>query len=138
MPEAIVLDMQTDLRSTSARVSLFELEEDIRNKMIHRGLTALTVEIPDARKIQRLDTPRPPPLWRTPEFFFYYLVAAVVIPVMVWVPISLSSRALLLCHRAIFILIYILYVATHANYAFFHYKLTSGWLFGRQVVSIFI
>ena len=26
----------------------------------------------------------------------------------------------------------------HANYAFFHYKLSSGWLFGRQVVSTFI
>lgn len=138
MPEAVVLDMPTDLRSTSTRVFPFELEEDIRNKKIHRGLTAVTVEIPDASKIQRIDTPRPPPLWRTPEFFFYYLVAAVVIPVMVWVPINLSSRALLSSYRTIFILIYKLHAATHANYAFFHYKLSSGWLFGRQVVSTFI
>lgn len=138
MPEAVVLDMPTDLRSTSACVSPFELEEeDIRKKKIHRGLTAATVEIPDASKVQRVDTPRPPPLWRTPEFFFYYLVAVVVIPVMIWVPINLSSCTLLSCCPTMFILIYKLYVATHANYPFFHYKLSSGWLFGRQVVSTF-
>ncbi|KAF8556486.1 MBOAT-domain-containing protein [Imleria badia] len=113
MPEAVVLDMPTDLRSTDSLVSPFELQEDIGNKN-HHGITAWTVDIPDARKIQQSDIPRPPPLWRTPEFFFYYLAAAVVIPFMVWVPINLSSP-------------------THANYGLFHYKLSSGWLFGRRV-----
>ncbi|KAN0092559.1 MBOAT, membrane-bound O-acyltransferase family domain containing protein [Tylopilus felleus] len=113
MPEAVILDMPTDLRSINAHVSPFELLEDIGNKK-NRGITALTVDIPNANKIRQSDTPRPPPLWRTPEFLFYYLVAAVVIPFMVWVPINLSSP-------------------THANYALFRYKLSSGWLFGRQV-----
>lgn len=138
MPESVVLDMPTDLRSTNARVSPFELQEAIGNKKNHRGVTALTTDIPDASKIQRSDTPRPPPLWRTPEFFFYYLVAAVVIPFMVWVPINMSSRASQTYYHALFVLICKSLVATHANYAFFHYKLSSGWLFGRQVVSTFI
>lgn len=37
-----------------------------------------------------------------------------------------------------FILICKLHLATHANYAFFQYRLSSGWLFGRRVVSTFI
>ncbi|KAG8212850.1 MBOAT, membrane-bound O-acyltransferase family-domain-containing protein [Butyriboletus roseoflavus] len=114
MPDAVVLDMPTDLRSTNARVSPYGLEENVGMEKNHRGFTALTVDIPDTSKVQRTDAPRPPPLWRTPEFIFYYLVAAVAIPLMVWVPTNLSSP-------------------THANYAFFQYKLSSGWLFGRQV-----
>lgn len=105
MPEAVVLDMPTDLHSTTAHVSSFELEEDIKNRKNYRGLTALTVDIPDASKAQRNDTSRPPPLWRTPEFLFYYLVAAVAIPFMAWVPISLSSRASHVYHNAVSILI---------------------------------
>lgn len=92
MPEAVVLDMPTDLRSTGAHISPFELAEDIGSKN-YRGITELTVDIPDARKAQQSDILRPSSLWRTPEFFFYYLVAAAVIPFMVWVPINLSSRA---------------------------------------------
>ncbi|KAF8442088.1 MBOAT, membrane-bound O-acyltransferase family-domain-containing protein [Boletus edulis BED1] len=111
MPDAVLLDMPTDLRSTNARVSPFELQE---NKSNHRGITALTIDIADTRKTRQNDTPRPPPLWRTPEFFFYYLIAAVVIPFMVWVPINLSSL-------------------THANYPIFQYKLSPGWLFGRRI-----
>lgn len=137
MPEAVILDMPTDLRSINAHVSPFELLEDIGNKK-NRGITALTVDIPNANKIRQSDTPRPPPLWRTPEFLFYYLVAAVVIPFMVWVPINLSSRAsrahnIMQCYSDLLTL-----AATHANYALFRYKLSSGWLFGRQVVSTFV
>jgi hypothetical protein len=138
MPESVVLDMPTDLRSTNARVSPFELQEDIGNKRNHRGVTALTTDIPGASKIQWSETPRPPPLWRTPEFFFYYLVAAGVIPFMVWVPINISSRASQTYYHAMLVLICTSFIATHANYALFHYKLSSGWLFGRQVVSTFI
>lgn len=137
MQEAVVLDMPTDLRPTNAPVSPFELEEDIRNKKNSLGFTALTVDIPEASKVRLGNIPRPLPLWKTPEFFFYYLVAAAVIPYMVWVPINLSSRASQAYYHAMFILIYKLLVAVHANYAFFHYKLSPGWLFGRQVVSTF-
>ncbi|KAI9459298.1 MBOAT, membrane-bound O-acyltransferase family-domain-containing protein [Boletus coccyginus] len=106
--------MPTDLRSTNAPVSPFELEEEIRNKKNSLGFTALTVDIPEASKARRDDTPRPLPLWKTPEFFFYYLVAGTVIPYVVWVPINLSSPM-------------------HANHSSFHFKLSPGWLFGRQV-----
>lgn len=94
MPEAVVLDMPTDLRSTIPLVPPFGLEEEVGKEKNHRGFTTLTVDIPDASKVQRTDAPRPRPLWRTPEFLFYYLVAAVIIPLMVWVPMNLSSRAL--------------------------------------------
>lgn len=93
MPGAVVLDMPTDLRSASARILPFEFQEDTDNKN-RQGITALTIDIPHSSKIERNDAPRPPPLWRTPEFLFYYLVAAVVVPFMAWVPINLSSRAL--------------------------------------------
>lgn len=32
-----------------------------------------------------------PARWRTPEFYVYYTVAIVVIPVMFWIPMSVSS-----------------------------------------------
>lgn len=93
MPDAVVLDMPT---FADAHIAALELEENKNN----RGfiVTALTVDIPDASKTRPTSAQRPPPLWRTPEFFFYYLVAAVVIPFMVWVPISLSSRAFIAIH----------------------------------------
>ncbi|KAG9310441.1 hypothetical protein JVU11DRAFT_9581 [Chiua virens] len=130
--------MPTDLRSTNARPSPFELEEQDRNKKTRRGITTLTVDVPGASKTQLNEAPRSRPLWRTPEFFFYYLVAAVVVPFMVWVPMNLSSRASFHRKPPIFCFIWTLILATHANYAFFHYKLSPGWLFNRQVVSIFI
>ncbi|KAG6372194.1 hypothetical protein JVT61DRAFT_7987 [Boletus reticuloceps] len=133
MPDAVVLDMPTDLRSTNARVSPFELQENIGDKSNHRGITALTIDIADTRKTRQNDTPRPPPLWRTPEFFFYYLIAVVVIPFMVWVPINLSSRASQACCHTTFVLICKLPAVTHANYPIFQYKLSPGWLFGRRI-----
>ena len=33
-----------------------------------------------------------PSRWKTPEFYFYYVVFAIVVPSMVWKPITLSQR----------------------------------------------
>lgn len=34
----------------------------------------------------------PPPKWRTPEFFLYYLVFIVVVPYMFWIAYDVSKR----------------------------------------------
>jgi len=52
-------------------------------------IVKLTVDVPSSHQPQAADTT---PRWKTPEFLFYYLVFAVVVPVMVWIPIALSSR----------------------------------------------
>lgn len=33
-----------------------------------------------------------PPKWKTPEFFLYYVVFAIAVPYMFWVPYSVSRR----------------------------------------------
>ncbi|EIN03983.1 MBOAT-domain-containing protein [Punctularia strigosozonata HHB-11173 SS5] len=79
-----------------------------------RGILHLTVGIPSSyRKVPAEDT-RPPSRWTTPEFVLYYVMAAVVIPVMVWIPTTLSSPS-------------------HPNYPLFQRRLSAGWLFGRRV-----
>ncbi|KAL4066713.1 MBOAT, membrane-bound O-acyltransferase family-domain-containing protein [Scleroderma yunnanense] len=110
MPQDIVIDMPTDLRSTNAHK--FELESD--TPAFSRGIASLTVSIPNSRKSRQADGPPLPSRWKTPEFLFYFLITAVVIPYMTWVPIRLSSP-------------------TNPNYSSFYHQLSPGWLFGRQV-----
>lgn len=63
-------------------------------------ITDLTVDIPSSHtapphtKGERNGVERAPSRWRTKEFMVYYVVFAVVVPWMVWVPVRLSSRAL--------------------------------------------
>lgn len=35
-----------------------------------------------------------PPKWKTPEFYLYYVVFAIAVPYMFWVPYSVSRRTL--------------------------------------------
>ncbi|KAF8838855.1 MBOAT-domain-containing protein [Paxillus ammoniavirescens] len=106
--------MPADLHTTE-RLSTFELDQEHIVEKHSRGITSLTVDVPNSNKTRRIDVgPRSPTRWRTSEFLFYYLVVAVVVPFMVWVPITLSSP-------------------THVNYPFFRNRLSPGWLFGREV-----
>ena len=51
------------------------------------GIVRLTVDAPAAHA-----PPEPrPPRWRTYEFFAYYFVFAVAFPLMVYIPIEVSS-----------------------------------------------
>ena len=60
-----------------------------------RGITRLTVNIPSSfredvsngAEAQR----KPPSLWGTPEFKAYYVVVAVAVFTMIWIPVSLSQ-----------------------------------------------
>ncbi|KAJ9110167.1 hypothetical protein QFC20_003019 [Naganishia adeliensis] len=77
-----------------------------------KGVAQLTVHIPDAAA--RTPPPTSRSRWSTLEFRLYALAFAVVVPLMVWVPISLSSES-------------------HPNYPNYAYRLSDGWIPGRKV-----
>jgi len=60
-------------------------------------LTDITVNIPSARRrpiaseVAVNEEQPAPSRWATLEFKAYYVVALVIIPIMAWIPISLSS-----------------------------------------------
>ncbi|PFH46767.1 hypothetical protein AMATHDRAFT_82449 [Amanita thiersii Skay4041] len=81
--------------------------------MLNSKLTKLTVDIPSStRPLSSIKTS--PPRWSTLEFKFYYVVFVLVIPVMVWISVSLS-------------------MPSHPNYRAYRPRLSSGWLFGREI-----
>ena len=84
MPDHVVLQMPSDDR----QLSPLEIEGLVNRKEASR-IVKLTVDIPSSHQPRTTDTT---PRWKTPEFFFYYVVFIVVIPVMVWIPVTLSSR----------------------------------------------
>lgn len=63
-----------------------------------------------ARTLERAGPPR----WNTFEFYFYGIVFAVAVPMMIWAAISASSTS-------------------NPNYARYSHLLTDGWMFGRKV-----
>ncbi|EKM77954.1 hypothetical protein AGABI1DRAFT_121631 [Agaricus bisporus var. burnettii JB137-S8] len=83
-------------------------------------LTDVTVNIPSSKRRplvsegttseENLASSR----WSTIEFKIYYAVALIIIPVMVWIPVSLSS-------------------SSHPNFPFYRSKLSDGWIMGRFV-----
>ncbi|KAG2101567.1 MBOAT, membrane-bound O-acyltransferase family-domain-containing protein [Suillus discolor] len=109
MPKDIVVDMPTDMRNQEGHFSTFDLDYTPPKP---GGITSLTVDIPALSRIP--NEPRPPPRWKTPEFIFYYVVALFVIPLMVWIPIHLSSPS-------------------HPHYQYYRHRLSPGWMFGREV-----
>lgn len=130
MPKDIVIDMPTDMRNTEGHFSTFDLDY---TPLKPGGITSLTIDIPTSSRIP--NEPRPPPRWKTPEFIFYYVVALFAIPLMVWVPIHLSSRMWVLLQK-IATSANETSSASHPNYPYYRHKLSSGWMFGREVVSV--
>jgi hypothetical protein len=59
-------------------------------------LVDLTVDIPASSRPQRTlqDSEEHPSRWKTTEFRIYIVSVLIVVLVMAWIPISLSSRAL--------------------------------------------
>ncbi|KAJ7087379.1 MBOAT, membrane-bound O-acyltransferase family-domain-containing protein [Mycena crocata] len=81
----------------------------------HMRLIDLTVHIPATSR-----TPAPPQeyehpaRWKTIEYRIYAVFIFIIVLIMGWIPISLSSP-------------------THSNYPRFRSKLSQGWMFGRPV-----
>lgn len=80
----VVLQMPSDER----RLSPLGIE-GLANRKQPSWIVKFTVDIPSSHQPQAASTT---PRWKTPEFLFYYVVFVVVVPVMVWIPVALSSR----------------------------------------------
>jgi len=101
--------MPTDLRSS------FDGQLDspaLSRPPKHPGITNLTVDVPDVTTRPRVS--HQPQRWKTVEFLGYGVIFCITLPIMIWIPVSLSSTS-------------------HPNYPVYQRKLTPGWLFGRQV-----
>ena len=81
--------MPTDLRRQQ-----FDLESEFDTQDKRSGIVKLTIDIPSSHRPQVAAESHPPPRWRTPEFIFYGVVFCVVVPMLVWIPVGLSSRTL--------------------------------------------
>ncbi|EIW65751.1 hypothetical protein TREMEDRAFT_72521 [Tremella mesenterica DSM 1558] len=78
------------------------------------SITNFTVGIPDSVSRPGHELHTNPSRWRTKEFIFYAMMFVLVVPVMIWIPIRLSSP-------------------TNPNYPLYARRLSKGWLFGRPV-----
>lgn len=99
-------------------------------------ITDLTVNIPSSLQNTLSSTPgkRPAPSrWGTLEFKVYYLVFMAVIPIMIWIPVSLSSRRSFYLPDNMMVS-ELTVIALHPNFPFYWSKLEHGWIPGRSVV----
>lgn len=100
-----------------------------------RGITAMTLQTPTSTAVGKAPSTKPS-RWKTTEFLVYGVIAAVLIPYMVYVPIRLSQRtsiSWLMLQSSSSMLIQDL-IAWHPNYQKYEYKLSPGWIAGRKVV----
>jgi hypothetical protein len=94
-----------------------------------RSITDLTISIPNSSARPEVETT--PPRWNTLEFKVYGLVFLIVVPIMVYIPISLSSsRSYQHSPRVTAEL-----QASHPNFHTYAHRLSPGWMLGRLVVS---
>ncbi|KAG8969855.1 glycerol transporter [Tulasnella sp. 419] len=107
---AITIDMPQHPR---AKLEQLDTTSDVMRR--NRGIVALTVETPTSSRPPRQPVPTPsPPRWKTPEFLLYGIVFLVVVPLLVKIPVDLSSP-------------------THPNFGMYQHRLSPGWIPGRQV-----
>jgi protein-cysteine N-palmitoyltransferase HHAT len=90
MNGAVAIEMPTDLRN-SLGGELNATASDTYEP--RKGILRLTVGVPSSYRKTHCpsEETRLPPRWRSPEFLLYYVAAAIVIPVMIWLPVVLSS-----------------------------------------------
>ncbi|KAE9408868.1 MBOAT-domain-containing protein [Gymnopus androsaceus JB14] len=78
------------------------------------SLTDLTVHLPSTTRTTSVPKQTNPSRWSSLEFKFYYVILASALPLMVWIPTTVSNRS-------------------HRNYAIYEPKLWPGWIFGREL-----
>ena len=84
------LELQMSPRTQNGQRYEHTGEAEMNISPQRRGILHLTVDTPLSETTQKTVLNRQSPRWRTPEFYVYYLIFAIVIPAMVWKPISLS------------------------------------------------
>lgn len=110
----VVIQMPPEL-TTDGKPAPLELDAPPPQPVDQRkGILKLTVHIPSSGKPASVERKHPAPRWFTPEFLFYYVAAVIVIPIMVWIPIRLSS-------------------SDHPNFLIYQRRLSPGWIMGRRV-----
>ncbi|KAJ7498593.1 MBOAT, membrane-bound O-acyltransferase family-domain-containing protein [Mycena latifolia] len=81
----------------------------------HMRLIDLTVHIPGTSRSRPLSQESEHPArWKTLEFRIYAVFIFIIVLIMAWIPITLSS-------------------STHPNYPRFRSRLSQGWMLGRRV-----
>lgn len=75
-------------------------------------ISELTVEIPGSKR--RDESEPPPSRWHTTEFKIYIALFAIVVPMLVYSPMKLSSTS-------------------NPNYPYYSHRLSEGWMYGRDV-----
>lgn len=84
-----VYDLDTlDTRFTNSSTVPYQTVIDARSDPV-------TIREPP-RRSQRAE----PPKWRTPEFYFYYVIFLIAVPYMFWVPFEVSRRTILAASSA--------------------------------------
>lgn len=76
-----------------------------------------------------------PPLWGTLEFYFYYFIFVTIVPLMFYIPYTVSKRTELVFLHEVFDLSTNPRPASHPNYLKYVNLLSNGWIPGRKVVS---
>jgi hypothetical protein len=128
------LAMPSDLRSSPSSLPLpslqpIGLDDSVSPRLW--GITRLTVDVPSANVPSSIQAAkRPPARWWTAEFILYYLVACVVIPWMVWVPVSLSSCSCSPC------IIFLLRVHVHVVLLIKQLHIPTMWSSGRGYLQV--
>jgi hypothetical protein len=72
-----------------------------------------------------------PPLWNTAEFYVYYFLFVTIVPLMCYVPYTVSKR---MSGRPVDASFVDVALASHPNYSTYSHLLSDGWIPGRKVV----
>ena len=118
-----------------APISPFYLEP---TQSKHMRLIDLTVHIPATSRSRPVaQEAEHPARWKTLEFRIYSVFIFIIVLIMGWIPMTLSSRALAVRPSSgLRIQTKPNCAATHPNYPKFRHRLSRGWMFGRPVVSL--
>lgn len=70
-------------------------------------------DVRDAQK-EKIISRAPPSKWKTPEFYLYYVVVSICIPLMLWIPYTVSRPS-------------------DPRYHKYEHRLSDGWVPGRKI-----